>query len=319
MDKGIYVSLLPKGKIKRTLTTESGEVELPETTIADEVILFSELNFEYYAQVVELLNTIANAIPSPPKNLTQEEVNAFDLLLDTTEDLVTTLEQEDLLRGTLTRTLLEDALPPDCTSPASADQTKKAILRAASDPMRFQFFLNSVLYDMRDGIALDLDQKYRILKEVIVSQHLILGEELSSRYHFRSASAYYCFLLLHFIVMKPRVLLCQCCGRYFIPKTKKETLYCDRIFKRNRTCKQVAPGMKHQIEAMKQTVIDEFDRAKRRMYKRYSRALDEKTPSEKDLTLSEYYEWLNRATAARDQFVKGNLSQEEALSIINVP
>ena len=201
MDKGIYVSLLPKGKIKRTLTMESGEVELPETTIADEVILFSELNFEYYAQVVELLNTIANAIPSPPKNLTQEEVNAFDLLLDTTEDLVTTLEQEDLLRGTLTRTLLEDALPPDCTSPASADQTKKAILRAASDPMRFQFFLNSVLYDMRDGIALDLDQKYRILKEVIVSQHLILGEELSSRYHFRSASSYYCFLLLHFIVM----------------------------------------------------------------------------------------------------------------------
>ena len=161
MDKGIYVSLLPKGKIKRTLTTESGEVELPETTIADEVILFSELNFEYYAQVVELLNTIANAIPSPPKDLTQEEVNAFDLLLDTTEDLVTTLEQEDLLRGTLTRTLLEDALPPDCTSPTSADQTKKAILRAASDPMRFQFFLNSVLYDMRDGIALDLDQKYR--------------------------------------------------------------------------------------------------------------------------------------------------------------
>ena len=52
MDKGIYVSLLPKGKIKRTLTTESGEVELPETTIADEIILFSELDFEHYAQVV---------------------------------------------------------------------------------------------------------------------------------------------------------------------------------------------------------------------------------------------------------------------------
>ena len=77
--------------------------------------------------------------------------------------------------------------------------------------------------------------------------------------------------------------------------------------------------MKHQIEAMRQTVIEEFDRGKRRMYNRYSRALDKKTPSEKDLTLSEYYEWLNRATAARDQFVKGELSQEEALSIINVP
>ena len=319
MDKGIYVSLLPKGKIKRTLTTESGEVELPETTIADEIILFSELDFEHYAQVVELLNTIADAIPSPPKNLTQEEINAYDLLLDTTEDLVPTLEQEDLLCGTLTRTLLEDALPPGCTSPASADQTKSMLLRAVSDPMRFQFLLNSVLYDMKDGIALDLDKKYCALKELVVSQHLILGDGLTARYHFRSVATYYCFLLLHFIVMKPRVLLCQCCGRYFIPKTKKKTLYCDRIFIRNRTCKQVAPGMKHQIEAMRQTVIDEFDRAKRRMYNRYSRALDKKAPSEKDLTLSEYYEWLNRATAARDQFVKGELSQEEALSIINVP
>ena len=44
--------------------------------------MFSELDFEHYAQVVELLNTIADAIPSPPKNLTQEEINAYDLLLD---------------------------------------------------------------------------------------------------------------------------------------------------------------------------------------------------------------------------------------------
>lgn len=319
MNKGIYVSLLPKGKIKRILTTESGEVELSETTIADEIILFSELNFEHYAQIVDLLNTIAAAIPSQPENLTQEEINAYDLLLDTTEDLVETLEQEDLLHGTLTRIQLKDALPPNCTSPTAADQTKKAILKTVSEPMRFQFFLNSVLYDMRDGIALDLNQKYRILKEVIVSQHLILDDELSSRYHFRSIAAYYCFLLLHFIAMKPRVLLCQCCGRYFITKTKRKTFYCDRIFKRNRTCKQLAPGMKHRIEAGKQTVINEFDRAKRRLYKRYSRTLDEKVSSEKDLTLSEYYEWLDRATDARDRFVKGELSQEEALSIINVP
>ena len=57
----------------------------------------------------------------------------------------------------------------------------------------------------------------------------------------------------------------------------------------------------------------------RRMYKRYERALEGKALSEKDLTLFEYYEWLQAATRARDACLYGKLSQEEALRIIDVP
>ena len=46
-----------------------------------------------------------------------------------------------------------------------------------------------------------------------------------------------------------------------------------------------------------------------------------KNPSEKDLTYSELYEWLHRATQARDSFLAGKMSEseEEALKIIVVP
>ena len=57
-----------------------------------------------------------------------------------------------------------------------------------------------------------------------------------------------------------------------------------------------------------------------RMYKRYERARDlNQKLSEKDLTLSELYEWLDRATQARDSFLAGTMSEEEALEIIVVP
>ena len=56
------------------------------------------------------------------------------------------------------------------------------------------------------------------------------------------------------------------------------------------------------------------------MYKRYERARDlNQNPSEKDLTYSELYEWLDSATQARDSFLAGKMSEEEALKIIMVP
>ena len=185
--------------------------------------------------------------------------------------------------------------------------------------MWFHFQLNDVFFAMLDGKEFDAGEKFPYLKEYYVTQMVSLGEELTTRYVFASESNYLAFLLIHFIMAKPRLQMCQCCGRYFIPKTKQRTLYCDRIFKDDRTCKQVAPKLKHQIAAMNHTVIQTFDRAKRRMYKRYERALEGKALSEKDLTLFEYYEWLQAATRARDACLYGKLSQEEALRIIDVP
>ena len=59
---GLYLSISSDGKIKRNLTARNGEAKIKATTVADEIISFSELNFRPYAQVVDALrNMFADA------------------------------------------------------------------------------------------------------------------------------------------------------------------------------------------------------------------------------------------------------------------
>ena len=44
-----------------------------------------------------------------------------------------------------------------------------------------------------------------------------------------------------------------------------------------------------------------------------------KAESDKDLTYSQYYAWLDAATEVRDRFLKGEITEAEALAIIIVP
>ena len=185
--------------------------------------------------------------------------------------------------------------------------------------MSLQFEVNDILSDLRQGIPIDFECKYDYLRMQELTQVFEAGDGLTSRYYFRSISDYYYFLLVHFISSKPNVALCECCGRYFIPATKRKTLYCDRELKDGKSCKELAPSLKHKLDAKRKKVIEEFDRAKRRMYKRYERAGDPgKKPSSKDLNYSEYYEWLECATDARDRYLAGELSEEKALEIIGM-
>lgn len=54
------------------------------------------------------------------------------------------------------------------------------------------------------------------------------------------------------------------------------------------------------------------------MYKRYERAesgINQK-PSEKDLNYAEYYQWLDAAAKARDEYLEGKIDKEKALEVI---
>ena len=293
-EHGAYVELLQKGEIKRDLAGVSGEVSLEGTTISDEVILFSELSFGPYAVVVDLIRFQAKAILK-----------------------VSTLGEEFPLHGTLLRTQLEDEVPADDGTAMYPFLASRNILTILAEVMQFQFVVNEVLHDVQAGEPI-VSEKYDTLWEVPVRSVLRWdGSTLTTQYHFRSAVDYYHFLLLQFVTNHPSVARCHCCGRYFIPKTKKKTLYCDRILKDSKTCKEWGPVLKHRQKAAQLRVVEEFDRAKQRMYKRYERAeFINKEPSEKDLSYGEYYQWLDRAAKARDDYLAGKLSTEEALNII---
>lgn len=71
--------------------------------------------------------------------------------------------------------------------------------------MWFHFQLNDVFFAMLDGKEFDAGEKFPYLKEYYVTQMVSLGEELTTRYVFASESNYLAFLLIHFIMAKPRL------------------------------------------------------------------------------------------------------------------
>ena len=319
---GLYVSVSSDGKIKRNLTVPRGEVKIKSVTIADEIILFSELNFRPYAQVVDVLrNMFAEAYveDASEEHIGEHGIDteAFAAAMQTVYDLLDALEEEDILHGTLTRLMLEDAVPPSDGSACWMLQTGHTIIENLSAIIDVQFLINQTLYDIRCGNTLDLENKYAFFAEAEVTQICSLGKKLTAQYRFRSPVEYYRFLMMRFLVSSLNVALCKCCDRYFIPKTRKKTLYCDRVIKNGKTCKELAPALKHRLHAENDVVIQDFDRAKQKMYRRYERAKESLHKLPKGITYDEFYVWLDKATATRDAHLNDKLSAEEAMKIID--
>lgn len=320
---GLYVSVSDDGAIKRNLTVKSGEtIDLASTTVNDEIIAFSELNFKYYA---ELLEHIENMCEDSYVEVTDGDfgeagidIDAYTEILKTVHKLIGALEESNPLHGTLLRTLLEDQLLPDDGSAMYLINSEAKITDCLSSVMQLQFLINDILYDLRSGTPLDMENKYSIFRSAEFTQIQTLGEKVTVQYRFRSLIDYYIFLMMRFIANQPNVTLCQCCGKYFIPKTKRTTLYCDRIIRNNKTCKQIAPALKHKRDAARDLVIEIFDRTKRKMYKRFERTNDFSKATANTLSLTQYYDWLGKAEQARNEYLAGKISAEEALEIITV-
>ena len=317
---GLYVTLGDDGSLKRTLVSISGETNLEATTLNDEVILFSELIFDFYAFIVDRIRlSAAYLVTQDGDGKDTVDMRVFEFIQDTVQDLIEEFEEDDPLYGTLTRTIMEDRIPAADGSDTYPVTAVEKIISELSAVMLTQFSVNNILRDMRFHVPVDLDKKYRSLQEVEFTQISSFSNLHTPEYLFRSAADYYTFLVLHFIAAEPRVALCECCGRYFIPKTAKKTLYCDRVLKDDKTCKDLGPALKHKLQAQNKKVVEEFDRAKQRMYRRYERTDGIKSETDRDLTYSQYYAWLDAATKARDRFLRGEITEAEALQIIIVP
>lgn len=320
---GLYVSVNEDGTIKRTLTVKNGEtIKLEITTVNDEIIAFSELNFKYYAEIVEHIEDMSEEsyieVTEDDFGEAGIDVDAYAEILQTVHELIETLEESNPLHGTLLRTLLEDQIPPDDGSAMYLIDSEAKIIDCLSSIMELQFLINDMLYDLRCGTPLDLEQKYSIFKTAEFTQIQTLGKRITTQYRFRSLIDYYIFLMMRFIENQPNVSLCQCCGKYFIPKTKRATLYCDRIIRDNKTCKQLATALKHKRDAARDSVIETFDRTKKKMYKRFERTNDFSNASTYSLSFAQYYDWLDKAEHARNEYLAEKISAEEALGIITV-
>lgn len=134
---------------------------------------------------------------------------------------------------------------------------------------------------------------------------------LRKRYLIETLNEFFFFCFIELICRDVDICCCQCCGYYFTPKTKKETLYCDRIIKDGKTCKEMAPKLKQKVNEENDPALKEYTQLKN-MYKsraeRYENRTDfERERTSKDLTYDEFYLWSTNAAVERSGMLRGRL------------
>ena len=139
---------------------------------------------------------------------------------------------------------------------------------------------------------------------------------LTKCYVFDSAENYLNYLLLNLIQLNPNICLCQNCGELFVAKTKKKTLYCDRIQPDgNKKCSEIGPKYRAELQS---TLFgfEDYDKAVERNYQRAKRT-EEYYVKDKQLKWDDYFDWLERAQQAKKQWLNEEISDDEFLNIVH--
>ena len=306
--EGLYISFSPNGTIKRHLSTKSGEVPLPDTTIADELIQLSEQNHVHLYQAIKDIWALAGMV----------SVKLFAEIdfICSLNDYLNSLCEENLIRHTLLLTQLEDQKHSHAHNLCDAAMQ---IADHLSQSMAADLTVFRVLDALSNGQPIHPDDEYFTLSKSTATVTFTFDKTLTAEYLFRSEEQYYIFLLQHFLLSNPKVAVCQYCGRFFIPKTRKKTLYCDRIIRDRKTCKQIAPHMTHRERTASSRVLTEYNRVKDMLLHRLDRTCEDKRSSPIDLTYADFCNWQKAVSDARGRFLAGEITEEEALRIIHVP
>lgn len=142
---GLYVTLGDDGSLKRTLVSVSGETNLEATTLNDEVILFSELIFDFYAFIVDRIRlSAAYLVTQDGGGKDTVDMRVFEFIQDTVQDLIEEFEEDDPLYGTLTRTIMEDRIPAADGSDTYPVTAVEKIISELSAVMLTQFSVNNI-------------------------------------------------------------------------------------------------------------------------------------------------------------------------------
>lgn len=298
MIEGLYVTITPDGTIKKYLSTRDGEVSFPDVSITDELIEFAERDYLYILFRTSNLHFMAQGSASDSEVIAEAEVICEEL------------KQRDLICGTLAYYEFLDFyhywFPPKGYRRSRIENTSQHFGRAA---IAWQVVMDA-LEQMSQGLQPDFPYKGALYFTVKP-----FGKP--AKFLFRSEEFYYYFLLQHLLESNTRICKCQFCGRYFVPRTKHKTLYCDRIVRDGKTCKEIAPYLKRKERVAACKVLSLFKQSKGTMYQRVYRAIYDKDESVVDMIRGQYDAWLNAAIQTRDRYLAGELTAEEAMTMIS--
>lgn len=120
-------------------------------------------------------------------------------------------------------------------------------------------------------------------------------------YIINSVTEYINILFYTFVSNNPIVSVCQNCDKLFIPKTKKLTLYCDRVVDNNSTCKQIGAKNKFNDRIEADPVLKAYQLEKHRIQMYCLRSKQDKYDF-----FDDYYDWLNIFETKIIEYKNGN-------------
>lgn len=322
----LWIETGDDGKICVGITeTDSREVRLPPVTPAEDLTAAAEIDYTAYRREIQRLYDehplFEERLDIPKSDL--EDLAAEALMLSSM------LQDIDPLSFFALGSLLDQALRMrDDGSATFLLRAGQRLLRVLEIPIRTQIRLRNIMEMIFDGLERATQQeRFQKLRGVYPNiaefcdpirlngyEGVPLLIPADSVYQLRLIE-----LLLYFRQDKKRIARCDYCWNYFVPKTKAETLYCDRIFD-GQSCKTRGANLKRKRGPDQDGALKLFKQLRDRMYARmlrYEDAPENQRGRLIPMTTVQYGEWEEDARRARREYMAGKIKAEEFLRCID--
>lgn len=289
-----------------------------ENTLFDELNDFIEYDFSIIYKYKSELDRIYNTIYD--RNETFDDIFEYQRFMEICEAIAKSFEEQLPGLSMSLQTLLEDKYSlTDCLN-IDLVLAMEEIWEELESIAVMQGDIESLFYDLSEVQKNNTDRK-----NVPFSQHYTtIVTEMNLSYNegvFKytvitdTPRQFYAALVIFFFSSQPLISLCEYCGRYFTPKSKKLTLYCDRVSSDGKTCKVKGARSKHKNNTESDPVLKKFYQEKHRRYMACERS---KLAFDYDgQTIDKYYYWLDTVKEQLEKYKRGEITAEEMIEYLN--
>jgi len=315
---GFYAQLSPDGLLNMSTITDGTLQAHPSATLADYLISFIEFDFTSYQAVLDGL--LALDIFAPNLDIRYDDFDECreycGMIADGLVDSIGRyFANKELIRI--------NTVPDDGTASFWIYQARQMV-DALAEPIHAHTFISHAFHFLFTKEGSTEEKLSRFFKWYPAwREHLfeeafeVEGDTIRHRKHIRSYTELMLFCLLELLEQDIIIRRCVCCGGYFIPKTKKMTLYCDRVIKGNKTCKDLAPGLKRKQDKQRDAALTEYDRLYDLYYarmERYEGRVDLNRPTtETDISQDAFFIWSAKAQSLRKKYIARGIEARDFL------
>ncbi len=316
---GIYLSVDGDNAV-RVIIENNIKIQTNRIKVSEELI--GELEYDLSNYEVVLEHIIEETEPLDGIGEYSEE--QFNSVSNMALELADGVRENDLTTGVLLRAAIYKLLDIDDDGTAMCLMTAMSnIVDALREPLDTRYILYKYLKSRGEFETHDKWLKTNVLPEgyffrrdypcEIINYDLFTNEpKLSQVFFFDNYTDYFVFLFLKLAEQQRRVLECPCCGKLFVPKSNRAEMYCDRVLVDGKTCKQIAPKLARKLKQRNDPLLEEYEKAKNRNYKRVERYENaDGNSGVMRLTFNEYKAWLDKASEMKRLYLQGKVTAKE--------